>query len=115
MSRPTRRRRLHTLVNQDAILRTEPRPNEDPYRGYLVKYRPQPTPEGRYLAFAIISCGRETLQTVASVMPDLPSFAIEAEAANAGWVAGMGWVDGGRRLWPRDVEPVTRVRRVIAK
>jgi len=63
------------------------------YADYILKYKPQPTPDGRYLAYAIVSCDLGVIQTIASVTPDLPSFATQDEAAGAGWAAGRKWVD----------------------
>jgi hypothetical protein len=70
-----------------------PRPFEGGYGGYVIKYKPQPTPEGRFLAFAIVCFGLDTLHTLASISPDLPSFSTQAAAANAGWEAAARWAD----------------------
>jgi hypothetical protein len=73
------------------------RPAPDPYivnyRGYLLKCRPQPTPDERFLAYVIVSQRCRGLHTEAALTPDLPSFARPADAARAGLEAGRRWVD----------------------
>lgn len=77
------------------------RPAGDPYvadyRGYLLKYRPQPTPDGRYLAYVIVSQRCRTIHTEAALTPDLPSYAKATDAARAGLAAGRRWVDDNDR------------------
>jgi hypothetical protein len=69
------------------------RPFERGYREYVLRYRPQPTPGGRYLAYVIVLRNIVYVHTVNAIMPDLASFPTEDEAANAGWAAGVSWVD----------------------
>jgi hypothetical protein len=66
---------------------------ESVYRQYVVRYRPQPTPDGRFLAYVIILRRFARMHTEASVMPDLPSFESQADAAGVGLQAGRCWID----------------------
>jgi two-component system response regulator QseB len=66
---------------------------ETTYRDHLLRCRPQPTPDGRFLAYVIIGCDVGIVHTHASVTPDLPSFAQREDAAYAGLLAGRRWVD----------------------
>ena len=66
---------------------------EDRYGGFVLSYRPQPTPEGRFLAYVIVSRHFGFVQTCAAVTPDLSSFESVEEAAQAGRYAGRRWVD----------------------
>ena len=83
-------------MKRDAISQAAPRPFEGGYGGYVVKFKPQPTPDGRFLALAIMLCGLDALHTLAAVTPDLPSFATQAAAASAGWEAATQWIDGNK-------------------
>jgi hypothetical protein len=66
---------------------------ESDYRHYLLRYKPQPTPDGRFLAYVIILRRFTRMHTEASVMPDLPSFESQLDAAQAGLQAGRHWID----------------------
>jgi len=66
---------------------------EDTYGGFVLSYRPQPTPDGRFMAYVIVSCDLGFLQTCAAVTPDVSSFASAPQAAQAGCRAGRQWVD----------------------
>jgi two-component system response regulator QseB len=66
---------------------------EATYRDHLLRCRPQPTPDGRFLAYVIIGRDVGIVHTHASVTPDLPSFARREDAAYAGLLAGQRWVD----------------------
>jgi len=79
-------------MKRDAIAQTTSRPFEGGYGGYVVKFMPQPTPDGQFLAFTIVSCGVDALHTLAAVTPDLPSFATQAAAGSAGWEAATEWI-----------------------
>lgn len=63
------------------------------YRGHLLRFQPQPTPDGRFLAYVIIARDDGFVHTQASVTPDLPRFVLREEAAHAGRLAGQRWVD----------------------
>ena len=80
-------------MRRDSITRAVTHPFEGGYGGYVVKYKPQPTPDGRYLAIGIVCCGLDTLHTLISLTPDLPSFATQAEAATVGWEAATQWIN----------------------
>ncbi len=66
---------------------------ETSYRDHLLRCRPQPTPDGRFLAYVIIVRDTGVVHTRASVTPGLPSFERREDAARAGALAGRQWVD----------------------
>jgi two-component system response regulator QseB len=76
--------------NTDATAETD---FEASYREHVLRCRPQPTPDGRFLAYVIIGRDIGIVHTQASVTPDLPSFARREDAACAGLLAGQHWVD----------------------
>ena len=78
-------------MQRDAIV--PPREFEEVYGGFVLSYRPQPTPDGRFMAYVIVSRHLEFVQTCAAVTPDTSSFASTAEAAQVGRFAGRHWVD----------------------
>jgi hypothetical protein len=63
------------------------------YAGYLLKCRPQPTPDGRFLAYVIVATHHFGVRAVQALSPDLPSFATPSDAAQHGLRAGKCWVD----------------------
>jgi hypothetical protein len=68
-------------------------PFESVYRHYVVRYKPQPTPDGRFLAYVIILRSMTRMHTEAALTPDGPSFASQIDAARAGLEAGKRWID----------------------
>lgn len=66
---------------------------ETSYRDHLLRCRPQPTPDGRFLAYVIIVRDTGVVHTRASVTPGLPGFERREDAARAGALAGRQWVD----------------------
>jgi hypothetical protein len=91
--------RANIAPSNSATSDTNPasRPFEDCYGEYVVRYKPQPTPDGRYLAYAIVSIDLGVVHTLGAVTPDLPSFSTQSEAADQGWGAGTRWIDSTLR------------------
>jgi hypothetical protein len=70
------------------------RPFVEEYKGYSLKCAPQETHDGRFLAFLIISHGGgQVCPDSAGLLPDLPSFGTEEDAAVASLAAALRWVD----------------------
>jgi hypothetical protein len=73
------------------------------YRGYVLRYRPQPMPDGRFLAFVIVGRELDGLRAQLAWTPDVDAFRYQPDAALAGMRAGKAWVDAtlarGER-WP---------------
>lgn len=65
---------------------------EAPYCGYLLRFRPQPAPDGRFLAYVIV-VQAISLRAHAALTPDLEPFVHRHDAALAGLRAGEAWVD----------------------
>jgi two-component system response regulator QseB len=63
------------------------------YRGRVLRFGPQPTPDRGFLAYVIVMADGGFGHTEASVTPDLPPFARREDAAHAGLLAGQRWVD----------------------
>ncbi|HKX43693.1 MAG TPA: hypothetical protein VJO99_21205 [Burkholderiaceae bacterium] len=66
---------------------------ETRYRGYVVRYRPQPMPDGRFLAYVVVGHEIEGLRAQISWTPELEEFRYKTDAALAGLHAGQAWVD----------------------
>ena len=66
---------------------------ETTYRGYVLRYRPQPMPDGRFLAYVIVGHEIDGLRAQVSLTPDLDAFRFQPDAALAGMRAGEAWVD----------------------
>jgi hypothetical protein len=99
-------RELNWPANAIAV----PRPFEGRYRDYLIKFKPQPTPDGRFLALAILSFSFDSVHTLASVAPDVPSFPSEQDAASAAWEAATLWIDNHVILATRATPQCRRTR-----
>jgi hypothetical protein len=69
------------------------RPFVEQYKSFSLKCAPQETHDGRYLAFLIISHDGGQYPDSAGLLPDLPSFGVEEDAAVASLCAALRWVD----------------------
>lgn len=67
-------------------------PFEEAYKGYLLRCKPQATPQGEFMPFAIVTHAASAMYA-ATISPDVPAFAMQAEAASAALAAAMRWVD----------------------
>ncbi len=67
-------------------------PFEMAYKGYLLKCRPQSTPAGEFMPFAIVTQAASAM-CVTTISPDLAAFASRIEAASTALSLAMRWVD----------------------
>lgn len=76
------------------------RPSSEEYRGFTLRCAPQPTEDGRYLAFCIISHGSSPVCVDRAGVLDLPTFSDEEAAALASWCEATRWIDDLAHLQP---------------
>ena len=81
---------------------------ENRYRGYVVRYRPQPMPDGRFLAYVVVGHEIDGLRAQVSWTPDLDPFRYKTDAALAGQRAGQAWVDAELAKMPARVSIIGR-------
>ena len=67
-------------------------PFEEAYKGYLLRCKPQSTPEGEYMPFAIVTHAASAMH-ITTISPDVPALERQVEAASAALSAAMHWVD----------------------
>jgi hypothetical protein len=65
----------------------------EPYKGYILKCRPQETPDGSYRAHLVISYARSGDHEDLVMTPDTPERNTAREAADDALKCGIGWVE----------------------